>query len=88
MRKPKSTSRYTTNDATLREEIAARKHMADFLEVDYGPNGEPPYAIAYGFCGADGTKKLLKRCPVFYSDTSFDAYVKKHKQIVLAVYKR
>ena len=84
----KSTSRYDTNDATLEQEVAHRKYMLAALKADTNPDGSKPYALAYGFMDKQGRKKLLKRCPVFSTAASFERYIRKHKQTVLAVYNR
>jgi hypothetical protein len=84
----KSTSRYDTNNATLEQEAAHRKYMLSALKADTNPDGSKPYALAYGFVDTQGRKKLLKRCPVFQTAARFEQYIRKHKQIVLAVYNR
>lgn len=84
----KNTSRYGTNNATIKQEVAHRKYMLAALKAGINPDGSKPYALAYGFVDAQGRKKLLKRCPVFPTPESFDRYLKKHKQTVLAVYNR
>lgn len=84
----KSTSKYDVNNATIEQEVSRRKYMLSALKADRNPDGSKPYAIAYGFIDAQGRKKLLKRCPVFPSAGSFERYIRKHKQIVLAVYNR
>lgn len=79
---------YRTTNATLAEEVKLRKYLKE--EIDNGHlnsmNKEKPYAIAYGVSDLDGTRKLFKKAPVFYTPEGFDRYVKKHRQIVLAVY--
>ncbi|MDF2499333.1 MAG: hypothetical protein K0Q77_47 [Anaerosporomusa subterranea] len=81
-----NTSRYDNNNATLEEEIERRKYMLSALRADENPDGSKPYALAYGFVDNQGRKKLLRRCPVFPTFTSFDRYIRRHKQTVLAVY--
>lgn len=79
---------YKNTNATLAEEARIRRHHKYCMD-----NGlldsitkQKPYAVAYGLSDNQGTRKLFRRCPVFYSAETFDAYVKKHRQIVLAVY--
>ena len=78
---------YKTTNATLAEEVKRRKYLKE--EIDNGSLdcfGKKPYAIAYGVSDPDGTRKLFKKAPVFYTADGFDRYLKKHRQIVLAVY--
>lgn len=86
--KRKSTSRYDINNATLKQEVERRQYMLRALKADTNPDGSKPYALAYGFVDSEGRKKLLRRCPVFPTETAFERYIRKHKQIVLAVYNR
>lgn len=82
----KRKSRYDTNNATPEQEAAHRKYVHAALRADTNPDGSKPYALAYGFVDAQGRKKLLKRCPIFPNAASFERYIRKHKQVVLAVY--
>lgn len=79
---------YKNANATLAEEVKRRKYLKE--EIDNGHlnsiNKEKPYAIAYGVSDLDGTRKLFRKAPVFYTSEAFDRYVKKHRQIVLAIY--
>jgi len=79
---------YKTANATLAEEVRIRKHHKECIDKGLvnSIHGEKPYAIAYGVSDMDGTRKLFRKCPVFYTAEGFDRYVKKHRQIVLAVY--
>lgn len=81
-----NTSRYDINNATLEQEIERRKYMLGALKADTNPDGTKPYALAYGFVDSKGRKKLLRKCPVFPTAAAFNRYIRKHKQIVLAVY--
>lgn len=84
----KSTSRYDTNNATPMQEAAQRKHLLGAFKEFKNPDGTEIYAIVYGFIGKNGKKKLLKYCPMIANSERFEMYVRKHKQIVLAVYNR
>ena len=79
---------YKNTNATLAEEVETRKYLKG--EIDNGHldsiDKKKPYAIAYGVSDLDGTLKLFKKRPVFYTSEGFDRYVKKHRQIVRAVY--
>lgn len=79
---------YSNANATLADEVKRRKYLKE--EIDNGHldsmDKKKPYAIAYGVSDYDGTRKLFKKAPVFYTAEGFDRYVKKHRQIVLAVY--
>lgn len=78
---------YKNANATIAEEVKVRKYLKE--EIDNGGLDrfkEKPYAIAYGVSDLDGTRKLFRKRPVFYTSEAFDRYVKKHRQIVLAVY--
>lgn len=83
-----TTSRYITTNATLIEQVKRRKSMKEWMQtpIARGINGEIPYAIVYGVAEQNGIVKLFKKCPVFYNSNGFENYVKKHKQIVQAVY--
>lgn len=81
-------SMYRTTNATLQEEVKLRKYFKD--EMDNGRldsiDKKKPYAIAYGLADNKCNRKLFKWSPVFYTAKRFDDYVKKHRQIVLAIY--
>lgn len=81
-----NTSRYFNSNATLEQEVAHRKYVHAALKTDKNMDGTRPYAIAYGFVDRQGRKKLLRYNPVFSTAAQFDRYMKKHKQIVLAVF--
>lgn len=79
---------YSNANATLEQEVRFRKHIKE--RMDSGDldsiDKQKPYAVAYGLSTLDGTRKLFKWAIVFRSAEKFDQYVKKHRQIVLAVY--
>ncbi len=86
----KNTSRYKNTNATLEAEVKERRLILEQMKsgrLDF-IDGTKPCAIPYGVADKDGRKKLFKYCPVFYSMEAFEVYVRKHKQIVLAVYNR
>lgn len=79
---------YRNANATLADEVKVRKHLKE--EIDSGRldsiDKKKPYAIAYGVSDRDGTRKLFKKSPVFYTEDGFTRYLMRHRQIVLAVY--
>ena len=86
--KGKMASIYKNANATLAEEVRLRKHFKECIDEGLvnSIHNEKPYAIAYGVSDPDGTRKLFRKSPIFYTSEAFDRYVKKHRQIVLAIY--
>lgn len=79
---------YKNTNATLADEVKIRRHHKECMDSGLldSIHKQKPYAVAYGLSDSKGTRKLFRWSPVFYTAEAFDAYVKKHRQIVLAVY--